>query len=85
MKRFLCHAIVLIAATILNRPLRGESCPRPGPGEVIVQPEDLHSANGRLDVQLSFRQDAELYCYVYKRFVQAPTLRVHPGDELITL
>jgi FtsP/CotA-like multicopper oxidase with cupredoxin domain len=83
MKGFLCHASVLIAATLLNRPLRGESCPRPGPGEVIVQPEDLFSANGRLDVQLSFRQDAELYCYVYNRSVQAPTLRVHPGDELI--
>src|SRR5271156_6069114 len=65
-----------------------ESCARPPEGSNISEPEDLHSENGSLRVDLAFRSFREpsgkmRYCYVAQDGSQSPTLRLHPGDTLI--
>lgn len=69
---------------------QGESCVRAPEGSSIAEPEDLHSENGVLKVELAFRSFREAtgkmrYCYVAKDGSQAPNLRLHPGDFLTLL
>ncbi len=66
----------------------GDPCPRPHVGSVIAQPPDLYSSEGVLNVAFSFRTVADVYgrrryCYIAGDGSEAPTLRVHPGDELV--
>lgn len=63
-------------------------CVRPRSGSVVNAPPELHSTNGRLELRLSFRggvgpDGVARYCYVDENGLQAPTLRLHPGDELV--
>lgn len=86
-----CNTIALFVVTSAclaqaegNSPL----CGRPLAGTVVNAPENLLSRNGDLKVQLSFRGYASSggvprYCYVYEESVEAPTLRVKPGDDLV--
>ncbi len=66
-----------------------QACPqRPAPGSIVAEPEDLHSQNGVLQVNLTYRNSLEAngptrYCYVYENRTEAPTLRLKPGDLLI--
>jgi FtsP/CotA-like multicopper oxidase with cupredoxin domain len=62
-------------------------CSRPAAGSVVIAPADLYSANGMLRTALSFQgavgtDGLARYCYVSKKG-EAPTLRLHPGDELV--
>ena len=65
--------------------------PRPSPGSVVVNPLDLYTNNGVLNVDLTLQNavgsDGFMhYCYVYiyqGQQVEAPTLRLNPGDQLI--
>jgi FtsP/CotA-like multicopper oxidase with cupredoxin domain len=65
------------------------ACPsRPTAGSAVSDPESLHSANGVLNVELSYRASVDSagqthYCYVYKDGLEAPTLRLQPGELLI--
>ncbi len=66
----------------------GDACPRPAIGSEIPEPTDLHSTNGVLQVDLTYRnyKDAAgrvLYCYVYGDGSLSPNLRLNPGDTLI--
>jgi|SRR5579862_3007511 len=67
-------------------------CPaRPQPGSLVVNPLDLFSQNGVLTVDLTLQNEFdsdgfEHYCYVYiyqGQQVEAPTLRLNPGDQLV--
>ena len=63
-------------------------CPRPPPGTVVPEPEDLRSENGALQVEMHVRNQREAdgswrFCYVLGNGAQAPTLRLHPGDLLV--
>lgn len=65
-----------------------ESCLRPAIGSEISEPVDLRSAHGLLEVDLSiygYRTAAgeSRYCYRTAGGLEAPTLRVHPGDRVI--
>jgi FtsP/CotA-like multicopper oxidase with cupredoxin domain len=66
-----------------------QACPqRPAAGTIVGEPEDLHSQNGVLQVNLTYRNSLEAngqshYCYVYENRTEAPTLRLKPGDLLI--
>jgi FtsP/CotA-like multicopper oxidase with cupredoxin domain len=65
-----------------------EACPRPAPGALVPEPEDLRSRHGVLQLDLTVRneraQDGALrYCYVLGDGAQSPTLRLHPGDLLV--
>jgi len=65
--------------------------PRPMPGSLVVNPLDLYSQNGTLTVNVTlqnqFGSDGFMhYCYVYLyqgQQVEAPTLRLNPGDQLV--
>ncbi len=80
-----------IAAVALSASAQMPMCPpRPQPGTLVQNPLDLFSQNGVLSVNLTlenqFGSDGfEHYCYVYTyqgQPVEAPTLRVNPGDQL---
>jgi FtsP/CotA-like multicopper oxidase with cupredoxin domain len=63
-------------------------CPRPARGSVVPAPGDLYGTNGQLKVRLSFQggkgaDGVARYCYVDEQDGEAPTLRLHPGDELV--
>jgi FtsP/CotA-like multicopper oxidase with cupredoxin domain len=66
----------------------GEVCPRPTIGSVVSEPEDLHSHDGVLRVDLTVHNYATpdgsaRYCYIDAHGNQSPTLRVNPGDLVI--
>jgi len=63
-------------------------CPRSAPGSVISAPPDLYSQNGVLSVNFTFQttvdeQGLTRYCYITDTGLEAPTLHVNPGDQLI--
>lgn len=65
-----------------------ENCSRAAEGSIVSDPEELHSENGVLKVDLLFRDSPDpggsmRYCYIARDGSQAPTLRVHPGDLVI--
>ncbi len=65
-------------------------CPRHAVGSVVQNPPELRSQNGVLEVTFHFRYQVVTdgngpprYCYVTDGGMEAPTLRLHPGDQLI--
>ena len=57
-------------------------------GSATTAPPELQSQNGVLEVTFKFltvtdSQGLVRYCYVTDTGLQAPTLRVNPGDQLI--
>jgi FtsP/CotA-like multicopper oxidase with cupredoxin domain len=63
-------------------------CARAASGSATTAPPELESQNGVLEVTFKFltatdAQGLVRYCYVTDTGLQAPTLRVNPGDQLI--
>src|SRR5271170_3056893 len=63
-------------------------CARFAVGSVVSAPPELKSQNGVLEVTFKFltvtdSQGLVRYCYVPDTGLEAPTLRVNPGDKLI--
>jgi FtsP/CotA-like multicopper oxidase with cupredoxin domain len=63
-------------------------CPRFAEGSAITAPPELESQNHVLEVTFQFKtvvdaQGLQRYCYLTDTGLQAPTLRVSPGDQLI--
>src|SRR6201996_1306294 len=63
-------------------------CARFPTGSVVSAPPELRSQNGVLEVTMQFlattdSQGLLRYCYVTNTGLEAPTLRVNPGDQLI--
>jgi FtsP/CotA-like multicopper oxidase with cupredoxin domain len=87
--------VFLSSMLAVARPVRAgaaalshDVCPRPAPGAVVPEPEDIRAENGTLQVDMHVRNQREAdgswrFCYVLGSGVQAPTLRLHPGDLLI--
>src|ERR1700733_4540269 len=84
--------IIYFCITFLPKVSAQTICPvRPVPGSPVVNPLDLYSQNGVLTVNLELQNQKEddsfmHYCYVYTyqgRAIEAPTLRLNPGDQLI--
>src|SRR5579862_2266166 len=65
--------------------------PRPVSGTLVQNPPDISSQNGVLSVDLTLQNQQGTdgymhYCYVYMsqgQQMEAPTLRLNPGDQLI--
>jgi FtsP/CotA-like multicopper oxidase with cupredoxin domain len=82
--QFLALACLTAAAQLPNCPLR------PDPGTVLLDPLSLSSQNGTLQLGLTMRRGVDdlgftHYCLDYSTAggdVEAPTLRVNPGDTL---
>ncbi len=84
----LFHALIFI----LSSGVALAQCPeRPDPGTVVQDPLSLSSRKGVLDAELTMRHSVDSggythYCYDYKTDqgeVEAPTLRLNPGDTLV--
>jgi FtsP/CotA-like multicopper oxidase with cupredoxin domain len=63
-------------------------CARSAAGSVVVDPPVLESQNGMLEITMKFltvtdSQGLVRYCYVTSTGLEAPTLAVNPGDQLI--
>jgi FtsP/CotA-like multicopper oxidase with cupredoxin domain len=66
-------------------------CPRPLPGAVVEPPHEMRSRAGVLELTLHLRtaftaRHEQRFCYMADdggREYEAPTLRVHAGDELV--
>jgi FtsP/CotA-like multicopper oxidase with cupredoxin domain len=63
-------------------------CTRALPGSEIPEPKDLRAENGVLRLDLSIHNYRESdgstrYCYLLADGSESPTLRLHPGDQLI--
>ncbi len=83
---FLCA--FSLAQSVLAQDSSPSPCVRPQIGSIVMDSENLRSANGVLAVDLAVRNfkqtDGSLrYCYVLANGSQSPTLRLHPGDLLI--
>ena len=72
------------------QPRPRNSVPALRPVRLSKDPPELRSQNGVLEVTLHFRYQVDAagqgpprYCYVTDEGMKSPTLRVHPGDQLI--
>jgi FtsP/CotA-like multicopper oxidase with cupredoxin domain len=79
------HAATLAAPAALPTQ---RTCQRSAPGAAVPEPRDLRSQNGVLDLDLAIYNDPQpdgtvRYCYSLPDGTQSPTLRVHPGDQLV--
>lgn len=83
----MCNRFVLLflsgCVSLLTAQTPSQVCLRPAAGSSVTAPLDLRSANGRLTVPLTFEGGLSRYCYVFAGNTEAPTLHLHPGDELI--
>jgi FtsP/CotA-like multicopper oxidase with cupredoxin domain len=82
---------VLCGVSLAAASAQGPTCPmRPLPGSPVVNPLDLFSQNGVLNLNMTLQNQMGSdgfmhYCYVYiyqGQQVEAPTLRLNPGDTL---
>jgi FtsP/CotA-like multicopper oxidase with cupredoxin domain len=80
--------VAIVPVSAFAQKPAANSCPRPAAGSAIVEPENLRSQHGVLEVELAYRNYLDpgghmRYCYVSKDGSEAPTLRLNPGDLLI--
>ena len=66
-----------------------DECPRPEVGTRILEPPDLFSHNGVLEITLTAHRSRTApgsyrYCFIDEHGNESPTLRVNPGD-LVTI
>ena len=93
MRRFLkwAFAVQLIGWAFLTASAQLPQCPlRPNPGSVVLDQLSLSSQNGALSLGLTIQNAADTYGYMHyclnyttsNGIVEAPTLRLNPGDTL---
>jgi len=84
LKRFFPILFFVLSLTLAA----SAQCPvRPGTGSEVVNPLDISSQNGILDVNLAFETGTDdtgavSYCFVYQNTNEAPTLRLNPGEQV---
>ncbi len=64
------------------------ACHQPEPGSAVLEPQDLRSHDGVLQVDLAIYDQKQpdgstIYCYLTPGGALSPTLRLKPGDLLI--
>ncbi|MFY9659943.1 MAG: hypothetical protein WAJ97_04920, partial [Terriglobales bacterium] len=84
-------AVQVVGLALVAASAQVGNCPsRPAPGTPITNPLDLYSQNGTLNVALALNNgmDSDGYthdCYNYTTsggtMIEAPTLRLNPGDN----
>ena len=90
-KTFLLAVACLCAARMQGRlyaQASVEVCPRPAPGAIVAEPEDLRSHDGVLKLELTahnekLKDGSVRYCYTDKNGQESPNLRVNPGDLVV--
>ena len=89
--RLLSRWVVTFALASWPAVLAAQCPDRPIPGTIVKDPLSLSSKDGVLSAQLVMRHSVDgsgytHYCYNYNtgtEIVEAPTLRVNPGEELV--
>jgi FtsP/CotA-like multicopper oxidase with cupredoxin domain len=84
---FLCLCVTQLRP-VLYAQSAPEVCPRPLPGGIVTEPEELRSRDGVLKVELTAHNAKQSdgstrYCYIDENGAESPTLRVNPGDLVI--
>ena len=79
--------LFVLDAHAASHPDTPDPCARPA-GRTVADPSDLRSQDGLLNVDLAIHNHREAdgsirYCYTLADGTQAPTLRLHPGDQLV--
>jgi FtsP/CotA-like multicopper oxidase with cupredoxin domain len=86
-RRFLLVTLTLflfqLCAFAQNAP-----CPRYQAGSTVIEPRNLYSTGGKLQVTFTYQMRVDqygntLYCFTTADGEESPTLHVHPGDQLI--
>ncbi len=77
-----------LAGSTLYAQSAQQVCPRPLPGSLVTEPEELRSRDGMLRVELTARSEKQSdgstrYCYIDEDGAESPTLRVNPGDLVV--
>jgi len=87
---FLVLDMLVAACVVAQSQSSAQVCPRPSAGATLSNPPELRSRNGKLEVTLHLKyqqtpvnEGPPRYCYLTDDGIESPTLRVHPGDELI--
>jgi len=92
MFRTLIFTVLLSQLAVMSAWAGQQACPdRPEPGTPVNNPLDLYSQNGVLSLDLLMQNSVDVegfphYCYIYMvqgQPVEAPTLRLNPGDTLM--
>lgn len=78
----------MLSPAVSGSSLADQVCVRSAAGSVVPASPELKSANGVLELTLNFKSVTDTqglirYCYVTDSGLEAPTLRVSPGDKLI--
>jgi FtsP/CotA-like multicopper oxidase with cupredoxin domain len=90
MKNILC-AVLLAAAAMTccsgEALADGGVCPRPAAQSPVVNPPDIYSTNGVIDIQMNYLTSVDdagrtLFCFVTPDGMESPTLHVNPGDTI---
>lgn len=83
--------LAIVGCGFFSLKARAQDCPaRPNSGTVVADPYTIPSQNGALSAQFVLQHSVDSggythYCYNYQtatQIVEAPTLRVNPGDVL---
>jgi FtsP/CotA-like multicopper oxidase with cupredoxin domain len=80
--------LVVLRAYGLLAQNAADVCPRPAPGSLVAEPQNLTSHSGVLRVELTALNSRQAdgstrYCFIDATRQQSPTLRVKPGDLVI--
>jgi FtsP/CotA-like multicopper oxidase with cupredoxin domain len=61
-------------------------CERPKAGSLVVNPFNLRNLSARRPIDLTVQQSGDdQNCYLYDKKIEAPTLRIKPGEQGNTL
>ena len=65
----------------------GGVCPRPAAQSEVMQPPDIYSVNGQINIQMNYLTSVDdagrtLFCFVTTDGLESPTLHVNPGDTI---
>jgi FtsP/CotA-like multicopper oxidase with cupredoxin domain len=84
-----CVALAILTPPTAEAADRADDpCARPAPGSAVPEPAERRSEDGVLELALTMRDHREAdgsirFCYLTADGAESPTLRLHPGDELI--
>jgi len=81
-------AVLALSLFQLSAFSQNAPCARYHPGSTVIEPTNLFSAGGKLQVNFTYQTRVDqfgntLYCFTTEGGVESPTLHVHPGDQLI--
>jgi FtsP/CotA-like multicopper oxidase with cupredoxin domain len=85
--KVLTSIVLLLVASQAWADGRGVNCARFAPGSVVLPPPDISSQDGAINVQFNYftrvdRDGRSLFCFQTPDGLEAPTLRLNPGDTL---